>query len=768
MNSINAIKSVFKSNQYLNIVNQHVNSSKRLILSSSNINLLNNSIYKNNNYNNTTQTLPINTILYRPTINSYYSTSKLSDRFSDQLFKQFDITKRHYSSSGSNSNNSSSQSNSDNKNNDKKQNSDKEQDKKWKHYGNHLFLPVSKLIDKLKYILTRHKPMTSDQMFAIFSWLLFGTGSLVIVGTTTLVSLILWIVNTFEFSEWAANKVGKYLTNNTGISINFQHARGEWKTGYIRLENVTVSRRPRGDEHLSEIQLNIKQIDVKLSLLWMLEGKGMIQECLVSGVRGIIDRRTEGVYVLNNQIYPRKKKSPGDFEFEKLQVDDLLVTYYLPDTTRKPVSISIYHLDSNRFRKQWMLLDLLSCRNIVGKFDNQIFTLNIPQNPTNQHHHLISSASSKFQARELKIDGLNIDFLSKNATGPLGWIKEGTFDIHFQILLPNHEQQLLESEPNTIDYGVIPVDEDPMRNVHLQFKVQLNHLFSMAPLYTPELSYLSNALAHPIVAYMNSHSKHIELLFGFSMNMRQFNGAWTPSQAAFWDMMSAAVYKELSQKVQETKNVMTIKKVVTDLAYDIVHFIVPSIQHKHYYEQEHQKLEQFKKLQMQQLEETNLKASTVSQSTQDGQIEVRTNYSDTDLNQDLLKTTLKNSNLESPVVADIYSQLEISTTKETQDEDYSFNSNPQLLYYKELQLQKQIEQEQMRQRQNYNRNSNFNNTSNNSSNSSKKNNNSDDNDEDEDSNDQFGTVSANDESQNPLKFEPLQQQKPVVGSLQLL
>eukprot|EP01133_Synstelium_polycarpum_P003798 gene3798-4379_t len=336
-----------------------------------------------------------------------------------------------------------------------------------------IFLIINKVMDKIKFIMTRHKPLTSDHRFAIFSWLLFGTSTLIVLGTTTLVSLILWFVNTFEFSEWTAKKIGKYLTNNTGINISFEHARGEWKTGYIRLENVTVSRRPRRDEHLSSIQLSIRQVDIKLSILWLLEGRGIIKECLASGVRGIIDRRSEG----------------------------------------------------------------------------------------------------------LKIDGVNIEMLSRNATGPLGWMKEGTFDIQLNLLLPVvSDAEILESEHNTVEYGTIPSDRDQLKNVHLQFKVQLNHLYSVAPLYTPEISYLSNALAHPIVAYINSHSKHIPLEFNFSMNVRNYNGAWTLSQASFWDMLSAAVGSELVAKVQATKSVTTIKQVASELISDFIGWIGPLIQ----------------------------------------------------------------------------------------------------------------------------------------------------------------------------------------------
>ncbi|KAF2071222.1 hypothetical protein CYY_007456 [Polysphondylium violaceum] len=594
---------------------------------------------------------------------------------------------RHYSTSTSNNNtnnssNNNNNNNENNNNNSNDNNSNNENKNNSNTNKNKYMSAVGALWDKIKYFLTRHKPLTSDQMFAIFSWLLFGTGSLVIVGTTTLVSLILWVANTFEFSEWIANKIGKYLTNNTGITITFEQARGELKTGYISIENVNVSRRPRADEHLSSIQLSIKRIDIKLSLLWMLEGKGIIQECLLSGVRGLIDRRTEGVYVNKDYIYPRKKKAQGDFVFEKLEVKDLLITYFLPDRTHRPLSISIYHLESDRFRKQWLLLDLLSCKSIIGKFDNSLFTFTIPQHQTfrfidkqsstldngngtsvtgnnsNVINELLGNkekGKEKFEMRELKIDGVNMDILSRNATGPLGWIKEGTFDIQLQILLPRNLETMEILESESIEYGIIPTDEDPSKNIHLSFKVQLNHLYSVAPLYTPEISYISNALAHPIVAYINSHSKHIPLSFSFSMNLRQFNGSWTPSQACFWDYMGSSVYEELANKVKETKNVTTLKKVATDLINDIIQWLVPHLQDLQYHQQEKEEFEREQQLY---------------------------NQNSLEINNLLDKDTSSNN-------------LVVHTAKQQQDEqppqDEEDEDNQQLVYYNQILQQKQLQ-----------------------------------------------------------------------------
>ncbi len=69
---------------------------------------------------------------------------------------------------------------------------------------------------------------------------------------------------------------------------------------------------------------------------------------------------------------------PGDFELESLQLEDVLITIHQPDEFR-PYTASIFRADIRTFRKQWMFYDFLSAENVVGQFDNCLFSLHKPQ-----------------------------------------------------------------------------------------------------------------------------------------------------------------------------------------------------------------------------------------------------------------------------------------------------------------------------------------------------------------------------------------------------
>lgn len=83
----------------------------------------------------------------------------------------------------------------------------------------------------------------------------------------------------------------------------------------------------------------------------------------------------------NNPLDPasfRHTSQPGDFELESLQLEDVLVTVYQPGGFR-PYTASIFQADMRGFRKQWIFYDFLCAENIVGQFDNCLFSLHKPQ-----------------------------------------------------------------------------------------------------------------------------------------------------------------------------------------------------------------------------------------------------------------------------------------------------------------------------------------------------------------------------------------------------
>lgn len=240
--------------------------------------------------------------------------------------------------------------------------------------------------------------------------------------------------------EYVARALSDYLTSETGVKIIFESAIvPKWKDSRISFKNVYVVRRPtvardepqsgvqataigydisnhplvhgggeeeeephlldlsEEDTNYTQFDLTIDSIDVTLSLWRWLDGNGLVEDAVVKGVRGILgglfpppsmrfysstntDRRAvtwDPDHPLDPALF-RHRAQPGDFELESLQLEDVLVTVYQPGGFR-PYTASIFRADVRSFRKQWMFYDFLSAENIVGQFDNCLFSLHKPQ-----------------------------------------------------------------------------------------------------------------------------------------------------------------------------------------------------------------------------------------------------------------------------------------------------------------------------------------------------------------------------------------------------
>lgn len=138
---------------------------------------------------------------------------------------------------------------------------------------------------------------------------------------------------TRSLSEYVAKGISNYLTSETGVTVIFESAIvPKWKDSRISFKNVYVSRRSNtansaqkkksapghkaavaydvsnhpaydytveeeeevapshadDDANYSMFDLSIDSIDVTLSLKRWLDGKGLVEDAVVKGVRGVL------------------------------------------------------------------------------------------------------------------------------------------------------------------------------------------------------------------------------------------------------------------------------------------------------------------------------------------------------------------------------------------------------------------------------------------------------------------------------------------------
>ncbi|KAF6767328.1 hypothetical protein PSEUBRA_004030 [Kalmanozyma brasiliensis GHG001] len=239
-------------------------------------------------------------------------------------------------------------------------------------------------------------------------------------------------------------------------------------THYEEVEEVAppMSDEARGEDlaeddsvntNYTMFDLQVDSIDVTLSLSRWFDGKGLIEDAVIRGVRGIVDRRN--VFWDPARPYDpkaaRREPRHGDFELECLNIEDFLVTVYQPNDFR-PFNFSIFSAHIPKLRKQWLFYDLLSADSITGQVDGCLFSLHKPQNISRTVDRDREMTNSKWKTMSrMRVDGVNFDHIQNQSdlTGPISWILSGKFDVVADIKFPRDLDD--EADINTIIIEVL-------------------------------------------------------------------------------------------------------------------------------------------------------------------------------------------------------------------------------------------------------------------------------------------------------------------------
>ncbi|KAL7665245.1 Mitochondrial distribution and morphology protein 31 [[Candida] zeylanoides] len=151
---------------------------------------------------------------------------------------------------------------------------------------------LSRLLVHVKWPLKRNnRPFSADDMSAFASWVVMGNLLWIALGTTTFVLFGLYSVTVAD-SVWAAVGSGRrglvgrlassVLGHGLGLRLEFAGSvLPELHGGMLRFTNVNVSWRDRRQA----LEANVEQMDVSLSFGKWYEGRGLIDELEVYGMR---------------------------------------------------------------------------------------------------------------------------------------------------------------------------------------------------------------------------------------------------------------------------------------------------------------------------------------------------------------------------------------------------------------------------------------------------------------------------------------------------
>jgi distribution and morphology protein 31 len=485
------------------------------------------------------------------------------------------------------------------------------------------------------------RPFNFDEIFAFASWIFWGHILWVVIGTTTFFGVTIWALNTVFTQEQVASWVAGYLTRSVGVQIVFESAIVPgWSDGKIRFRNVFISRRPtnkkrRGtvskgssataaaaaaaeaqiekdkmkdvsheamsseevdDGNYTQFDLQVDTIEISLSFTKWFNGKGLLRDVEVRGVRGVLDRtHVKPTGVVQDPTKNRREHKTGDFEIDSFKLDDVLLTMYQPGGFR-PYTISVFNGELPRLRKQWLFYDILNANNISGSFDDSLFTIHPRQVHGYTGAPLLEGrdpdAGQWKKHSRLRVDGLKIDHLNRGVEGPFSWIYEGNIDIVADYMIPNDADdsvakvitdiyERLETtvnNPHPREHAIIAqnvihntddaydqeravpetLTEDDKRPVVIDLKLHLNDVRASIPIFNNTLSYVNNAAVRPIIAYINSHShggsNFIPISCRVVKRLSDFDGSWTVFDCGLVNNVSREVYRAFVSDIGDRKH----------------------------------------------------------------------------------------------------------------------------------------------------------------------------------------------------------------------
>ncbi|TLS30641.1 hypothetical protein PpBr36_03506 [Pyricularia pennisetigena] len=121
-------------------------------------------------------------------------------------------------------------------------------------------------------------------------------------------------------------------------------------------------------------------------------------------------------------------------------------------------------------------------------------------------------------------------------------------------------------------------EEEPPRYLVMDLRIHLNDVRAAVPLFTHDISYISQPLVRPIVAYINAKRTYIPVTCRIVKRTSDFNGSWTIYDSGLMDDMSAEVYDAFARNVEDQHSrVRRLKKVGFWTLSMVVHALLAGV-----------------------------------------------------------------------------------------------------------------------------------------------------------------------------------------------
>jgi len=317
----------------------------------------------------------------------------------------------------------------------------------------------------------------------------------IFVGLTAATTVLVILLNTVLFEPTLRRGLNR-AREKTGVDVQFESARGNFLSGAVTLQGVTVKRQ---DALRSNIDLQIREAKADVSLVSL-----MRPTVRVSGLR-LVDAR--GTYQRGRIKLPHR-----DFIVDELIVENASVDLKEPDTDvpAPALPLTIDRLDCRPLRRDSALFDLLFRSNGQGTIAGAPFEIR-------------SETSTHGRTTGWKARAIPVAFLAGYLGEPFDWLTSGTVDVDVE---------------DTWSDG-------PTTEIDSHWKLDFRNVAAAVP---PRITGFKRAVAEPVARFIQAHPAHLPLEFRLKLDKGHFTGAASVETTGLLKAAADGMLEEMARK----------------------------------------------------------------------------------------------------------------------------------------------------------------------------------------------------------------------------
>lgn len=317
----------------------------------------------------------------------------------------------------------------------------------------------------------------------------------VVLGLTAVTTILIILLNTVLFEPTLRRGLAR-AREKTGMDVRFESARGNFLTGAVTLQNVTVRRK---DAVRSNIDLKIREAKADVSLASLTRSTVHVHGMRVVDVQGTYQRG-------------RVKLPHRDFVIDELIVENAVVDLKEPDTDvpAPPLPLVIDRLECRPLRRDSAIFDLLFRSNGKGTVAGAPFEIG-------------STTTTHGRTTTWKARAVPVAFLAGYLGEPFDWLTSGTVDVDVAD-----------------DWS-----DEPSTEIDSHWKLDFRGVAAAVP---PRITGFKRAVAEPVARFIQAHPAHLPLEFHLKLDKGHFTGAASVETTGILKAAADGMLEEMARK----------------------------------------------------------------------------------------------------------------------------------------------------------------------------------------------------------------------------